>query len=46
MKKDQYPKDWSAPNKGKCEVCGYPTMAHDPRWTVRCPEHWQELANR
>lgn len=32
--------------KGKCEVCGKPTQAEDPFWTVRCPQHWQELERR
>lgn len=44
--KNQYPEDYHPPNAGKCEVCGYPTKAYDPRWTVRCPEHWQALARR
>lgn len=29
--------------RGVCEVCGKPTQAYDPYWTIRCPEHWQAL---
>jgi hypothetical protein len=42
--KAQYPDDYNPPNRGRCEVCGYETRSWDPRWLVRCPQHWQELA--
>lgn len=46
MSASQYPPDFNPPNRGTCEVCHCETKAHDPRWLVRCPKHWQELAKR
>ncbi len=42
--KDQYPRDWNPPLRGKCEVCGYITKGFQERWLSRCPQHWQALS--
>ncbi len=42
--KDQYPKDYNPPLKGKCTVCGAETKGTTDKWLSLCPTHWQELA--